>query len=73
MEELHEAAKVEEIKSKSSAANWMKSEAAVRAADLLAGAIAIDDGDARPIVGAVAGDGGEARSLAERITCVMYV
>ena len=41
MEELHEAAKVEENKSKSSAADWMKSEAAVRAADLLAGAIAI--------------------------------
>lgn len=41
MEELHEAAAVRGDKPKSGVANWMKSEAAVRAADLLAGAIAI--------------------------------
>ena len=41
MEELHEPAKIEVTKTKGGAAAWMKSEAAVRAADLLAGAIAI--------------------------------
>ena len=41
MEELHEAAKVKENKPTSGVASWMKSEAAVRAADLLVGAIAI--------------------------------
>ena len=41
MEELHESAEVVETKSKPGGASWLKSEAAVRAADLLAGAIAI--------------------------------
>jgi len=41
MEELHESAPVEQTNRKSAAAIWMKSEAAVRTADLLAGGIAI--------------------------------
>ena len=41
MEELHESPKVKVTKTKPGVASWMKTEAAVRAADLLAGAIAI--------------------------------
>src|SRR5215470_5910696 len=41
MEELHESAPVKQTNRKSAAAIWMKSEAAVRTADLLAGGIAI--------------------------------
>ncbi|HJZ83024.1 MAG TPA: hypothetical protein VKD91_21835 [Pyrinomonadaceae bacterium] len=41
MEELHESPELVETKSKAGSAGWLKSEAAVRAADLFAGAIAI--------------------------------
>jgi hypothetical protein len=41
MEELHDPTKIEVTKSKAGISSWMKTEAAVRAADLLAGAIAI--------------------------------
>lgn len=41
MEELHESSDAVAINTKSSAASWLKSDAAVRAADLLVGGIAI--------------------------------
>ena len=41
MEEIHESPKLESNKTKPGGVSWMKSEAAVRTADLLAGAIAI--------------------------------
>jgi hypothetical protein len=41
MEELDDSSEISEAKSKPATASWLKSEAAVRAADLVAGAIAI--------------------------------